>query len=256
MHNRRPLHIASTIGPIETGLLPALEAAFSRGTATPVEHDALGTGAALERAKRGGIDLVIAHAPALEEQFIAEGWALARHPFTANDFLLVGPHDDPANARGATELLAAFRRIAESRAHFFSRGDNSGTHIKEQELWAASGVTTSRAGWYHIAQSGMAGSAATAREAAQQQAYTLLDRATFVTANPDLEIVAEGDPRLLNVLSALPINPRQAADVNEGGAEAFINWLLGDEAQALIGEFGRAEHGTGLFLRRDQIPSS
>jgi tungstate transport system substrate-binding protein len=256
VHNRRPLHIASTIGPIETGLLPALEAAFSRGTATPVEHDALGTGAALERAKRGGIDLVIAHAPALEEQFIAEGWAPGRYPFTANDFLLVGPHDDPANARGATDLLAAFQLIAESRAHFFSRGDNSGTHIKEQELWAASGVTTTRASWYHIAQSGMAGSAATAPEAAQQPAYTLLDRATFVTANPDLEIVAEGDPRLLNVLSALPINPRQAADVNEGGAEAFINWLLGDEAQALIGEFGRAEHGTGLFLRRDQIPSS
>jgi tungstate transport system substrate-binding protein len=255
MHNRRPLHIASTIGPIETGLLPALEAAFARRTATPVEHDALGTGAALERAKRGGVDLVIAHAPALEEQFIAEGWALGRHPFAANDFLLVGPHGDPANARSAADVLAAFQRIAESGRTFLTRGDRSGTHIKEQELWAAAGVTSARADWYRIAQSGMAGSAATAREAAEQQAYTLLDRATFVTARPDLEIVAEGDPRLLNVLSALPINPRQAADVNEGGAEAFLNWLLGEEAQALIGDFGRDEHGISLFLRRDQIPT-
>src|SRR5919199_1631558 len=112
MHNRRPLRIASTIGPIETGLLPALEVAFSRGTAIPVEHAALGTGAALERAKRGGIDIVIAHAPALEEQFIADGWAAGRHPFAANDFLLVGPREDPAHARGS-ELLAAFQRIAE-----------------------------------------------------------------------------------------------------------------------------------------------
>ena len=101
-----------------------------------------------------------------------------------------------------------------------------------------------------------AGSGATAREAATQGAYTLLDRATFVTAKPGLEIMVEGDPRLLNVLSILPINPRRAADVNEGGAEAFIDWLLGDEAQALIGDFGRVEHGTSLFLRRDQIPVS
>src|SRR5919199_5231586 len=122
MHNRRPLRIASTIGPIETGLLPALEAAFSRGTAMPVEHDALGTGAALERAKRGGVDLVIAHAPALKEQFVAEGWALARHPFAANDFLLVGPDDDPAGARGA-DVLVALQRIADVQAPFLTRGD-------------------------------------------------------------------------------------------------------------------------------------
>ena len=193
-------------------------------------------------------------APALEEQFIAEGWALGRHRFAANDFLLVGPHGDPAHTRGS-ELLKAFRRIAEARALFLTRGDRSGTHIKEQELWAAASVTPTRAEWYRIAESGMAGSAATAREAADQHAYTLLDRATFITARPDLEIIAEGDPRLLNVLSALPINPRRAADVHEGGAEAFLSWLLGDEAQGLIGEFGRAEHGTALSLRRDQIPA-
>jgi tungstate transport system substrate-binding protein len=102
----------------------------------------------------------------------------------------------------------------------------------------------------------MAGSAATAREAAVQGAYTLLDRPTFVTAKPDLEVVTEGDARLLNVLSVLPIDPRRAADVKEGGAEAFLNWLLDQEAQGLIGNFGRAEHGTALFLRRDQIPTT
>jgi tungstate transport system substrate-binding protein len=198
MHNRRPLRIATTIGPVETGLLPALEAAYSRRSALPVEHDALGTGA---------------------------------------------------------DLTTAFQRIAHTKAPFLTRGDRSGTHVKELELWAAAGVQPGNVDWYRIAESGMAGSGATAREAASGGAYTLLDRATFVTARPGLEIMVEGDPRLLNVLSALPMNPRRAADVNEGGAEAFLNWLLAEEAQALIGDFGRSEHGTALFLRRDQIPA-
>ena len=134
MHNRRPLRIASTIGPIETGLLPALEGAYAARTAIPVEHEALGTGAALDRAKRGGIDIVIAHAPALEQRFIADGWGLSRHPFAANDFVIVGPASDPAGVRDAADALDALRRIADARASFLSRGDRSGTHIKEQEL--------------------------------------------------------------------------------------------------------------------------
>jgi tungstate transport system substrate-binding protein len=255
MHNRRPLRIASTIGPIETGLLPALEAAFARRTAVPVEHEALGTGAALDRAKRGGIDAVIAHALALEERFIADGWGLARFPFAANDFLVVGPADDPAGARQGRDALDALRRIADAGATFLSRGDRSGTHVKEQELWSAAAIDPVGAGWYRTAVAGMAGSAATAREAAQDGAYTILDRATYLTARPGLAVVCEGDPRLLNVLAILPVNPRRAADVNEGGAEAFVQWLLGDEAQGLIGDFGRAEHGVALFLRRDQIPA-
>jgi tungstate transport system substrate-binding protein len=101
----------------------------------------------------------------------------------------------------------------------------------------------------------MAGSAATAREAAQDGVYTILDRATYLTARPGLAVVSEGDPRLLNVLSILPINPRRDADVNEGGAEAFVHWLLNGEAQGLIGDFGQAEHGVALFLRADQIPA-
>jgi tungstate transport system substrate-binding protein len=243
MHNRRPLRIATTIGPVETGLLPALEAAYSRRNAVPVEHDALGTGAALDRAKRGGIDLVIAHAPELEKQFVADGWALGRHPFAANDFVLVGPRDDPASVRG-TDLVAAFQRIARAQALFLTRGDRSGTHIKEQQLWSAARIQPEREGWYRIAESGMAGSGATAREAASAGAYALLDRATFITAKPDLAIMVEGDPSLINVFSALPVNPRRAADVNEGGAEAFVSWLLDAAAQALIGDFGRAEHRT------------
>ena len=256
MHNPRPLRIASTIGPIETGLLPAVEAAFARRTAVPVEHEALGTGAALDRAKRGGIDLVVAHAPALEGRFVADGWALGRHPFAANDFLLVGPADDPAHVRGTPDVLEALRRVADAGSSFVSRGDRSGTHVKEGELWVAAGIDPVGAGWYRVAQAGMAGSAATAREAAEQHAYTLIDRATFLTARPALVIVSEGDPRLLNVFSALPINPRRVADVNDGGAEAFLAWLLGGEGQTLIGEFGRTEHGVPLFLRRDQIPGA
>jgi tungstate transport system substrate-binding protein len=256
MHNRRPLRLASTIGPVETGLLPALEGAYSGRTAVPVEHEALGTGAALDRAKRGGIDVVIAHAPALEQRFIADGWGLSRHPFAANDFVIVGPAADPAGVRGAATALEALQRIATARAPFLSRGDRSGTHIKEQELWDTLTVDLSGSDWYRVAESGMAGSAATAREAADQSAYTLLDRATYLTAHPALVVVAEGDPRLLNVLSAIPINPRRAADVNEGGAEAFLAWLLGEEAQRLIGDFGHAEHGVALFLRRDQIPTA
>jgi tungstate transport system substrate-binding protein len=196
---------------------------------------------------------VIAHAPEIEKQFVADGWALTRQPFAANDFVVVGPRTDPANTRGA-DPVSAFRRIAQAQAPFLTRGDQSGTHIKGQELWAAAKVQPAREGWYRIAESGMAGSAATAREAASAGAYTILDRAIFVTAKPALDIMVEGDARLLNVLSALPINPRRAADVNEGGAEAFLSWLLDETAQALIGDFGRAEHGISLFLPRDQIP--
>ena len=207
MHNRRPLRIASTIGPIETGLLPALEAAFSGRTAVPVEHDALGTGA-LDRAKRGGIDAVIAHARGLEERFVADGWGLERQPFAANDFVLVGPSNDPAGRQSA-DPLAALRRIADSGATFLSRGDRSGTHIKEQELWRAAGIDPDGTSWYRTAGAGMAGSAATAREAVERGAYTLVDRATHLTARPSLTVVCEGDPRLLNVPSILPVNPRR-----------------------------------------------
>ena len=255
MHNRRPLRLASTIGPIETGLLPTLEAAFSRQTAIPIEHVALGTGAALERAKRGGIDLVIAHAPALEEQFVAEGWALGRHAFAANDFLLVGPLTTP---RVRAALATCWRRSGASPRlqRCFSRAAIDPARTQGARAVGGGRAPTRRWRLVPHCPGGMAGSAATAREAAEQHAYTLLDRATFITARPALEIVAEGDPRLLNVLSALPIDPRRAADVNEGGAEAFLNWLLGQDAQTLIGDFGQAEHGTALFLRRDQIPSA
>ena len=192
---------------------------------------------------------MIGHARGLEQHFVADGWGLERHPFAADGFVLLDPSNDPAGARQSADPLAALRRIADSDARFLSRGDRSGTHIKEQELWRAAGIHPDGTSWYRTAEAGMAGSAATARDAVERGAYTLVDRATYLTARPSLEVVAEGDPPLLNVLSILPVNPSRAA-------ETFVRWLLGDDAQALMGEFGRAEHGVALFLRRDQIPAS
>ena len=222
----------------------------------PIEHVALGTGAALERAKRGGIDLVIAHAPALEEQFVAEGWALGRHAFAANDFLLVGPLTTP-RVRAAPSTC--WRRSVESPRpqRCFSRAAIDPARTSRSSSCGrrpasnpslATGTALPMAAW-RVAP----------RPPAKQPSNTPTRCWTEPRSSrrdQRWRSSAEGDPRLLNVLSALPIDPRRAADVNEGGAEAFLNWLLGEDAQTLIGDFGQAEHGTALFLRRDQIPSA
>lgn len=244
----RPVLLASTIGPIEVGLLDALEAAYHRRTGVWVRHVAAGTGQALEIARAGRVDLVLTHAPALEEQFLAEGWGAARTPLMANHFLICGPADDPAGVAGAVAAAAALRRIAAAGAPFVSRGDRSGTHVKELALWAAAGVTPA-APWYQEYERGAQGSGATLRHADAIRAYTLADHATFTTVAPaHLAVLHAGGPELANTFCLLTLSPRRFPQANAAGAAQFVAWAAGPEGQAVIADFGRAQHGRPLFL--------
>ena len=245
------LALASTIGPIDAGIVPALLSAYRIRTGVGVALTGAGTNRTLEIARGGGIDVVIVHARALEEQFIADGYGLSRHEVMANDFVIVGPDADPAAVRGLTGAAAAFLRLAEASAPFLTRGDLSGTHVKELEIWEAASCAPAGA-WYRVAMHGTEGNVATAREALALQHYTLLDRATVLTlgSNLGLSVLLEGDPLLLNVISVLPVNPTAVPGVREEAAAQFVTWLLGDEAQRLIAEFGADQYGQPLFFPR------
>ena len=253
------LSLASTIGPIDVGIVPALLDAYRARTGLTVALRGAGTNKTLQLARGGGFDVVLVHALALEEQFIAEGYGLRRHEVMANDFLIVGPGHgpsggppgDPSGVRGLTDATAAFRRIAETQAPFLTRGDLSGTHVKELDIWKAAGLSPA-GDWYRVAEHGAEGNVAAAHEAAALQRYTLLDRATVLTLGETLglTVLLDGDPLLLNVISVLPINPEKVAGVNAEAAAAFVAWLLGAEAQQLIANFGVAQYGQPLFYPR------
>jgi len=239
--------------PYRAGLVPALGDAYADQTGRDLCYFPQDTQEALDRARVGGVDVVIAQAPELERQFVAQSFALRRHAFAANPYVLAGPISDPARIRGITDVVAAFRRIAERGSLFLTRGDRSGTHIKEIELWAEAGDV--RLGeWYCVSDVGSESNAAIARDAAALGAYVLVDHATMVARRPGLEELVRGDPRLINVFAALPLNPRRLTDADGKGAAQFVRWLLDDEAQALIRTFGRAEYGKPLFVAAAAIP--
>lgn len=247
------VRLATTIGLVDAGLLPALADAFEATTGRPLRYQALGTGAALDAARAGRTDAVVAHAPVPERAFVRDGWATGRHPFAANEFVLVGPASDPAGVRGCPDAVAAMARIAAVGAPFLTRGDASGTHVRETDLWVAAGVVPTGP-WYAVAVGGRRGNAAIAHEAAERGAYTLVDRATVVVSRPAVEVLVENGAALLNVFSVLPVSGARVPGVDSAAGAAFAAWLLGPEAQALVAGFGRAEHGQGLFIPLAEIP--
>jgi tungstate transport system substrate-binding protein len=245
----RVVMLASTIGPIDAGIVGALEDAFGRATGIEVRHAGAGTGAALEMAKTGSFDLVMVHARVLEDRFVAEGWGLDRRDVMYNDFVILGPAADPAGTRGADKATAALARIAAAHAPFVTRGDKSGTHVKEEELWQKAGLTPSGA-WYERWERGSTGNAPTTRHADARQAYVLMDRATYVTLKREirLQILVEKDPDLLNYIAVIRVNPARLPKVNADGARRFADWLVGEEAQRLIQTFGIDRFGESLFF--------
>jgi len=247
------LSLASTIGPIDAGIVPALLEAYRARAGVTIALRGAGTNKTLELARGGGFDVVIVHALALEERFIAEGFGLSRHELMANDFVIVGPGGDPAGIRDLTEATDAFRRIADTAAPFLTRGDLSGTHVKELDVWEAANLKPS-GDWYRVAEHGTEGNVATAREAVALQRYTLLDRATVLTLGDalGLDVLLEGDPLLLNIIiiSVLPVNPATVPGVRGEAAAHLVSWLLGDEAQRLISELGAQQYGQPLFFPR------
>ncbi len=234
----RFLTLASTTSTRDSGFFDSVLPRFEAKTGIQVRVVAVGTGRALRLAERGDVDAVLVHDRPSELAFVAEGHGIARREVMYNDFLVIGPSADPARVRGIRDAAAAFARIAESRAIFTSRGDDSGTHKAELRLWEAAGVDAraDSGAWYRETGTGMG---ATLNTASELGAYLLVDRGTWVSFKNrgDLQILVEGDPRLRNVYSAILVNPARHPHVKSKDASALVEWLVSDEGRAAIAAF-------------------
>jgi tungstate transport system substrate-binding protein len=242
--------LASTIGPVDAGIVSVLEDEFEKETGIRVRHVGAGTGAALNIARQGNVDLVLVHAKSLEEQFIAEGYGTERIPLMYNDFVIVGPADDPAGIKGLASATDSLQRIAQKGVLFISRGDKSGTHVAEMELWAKAGLKPAGP-WYVVYEKGAEGNAPTLRYTDQKKAYTVIDRATYLSLKKDigLAVLVEGDEALLNYISLIPVNPQKFPRVNAADTMTFVAWLTSPEkGQKIIRDFGKDKYGSPLFF--------
>ena len=238
--------LATTTSTRDSGLLDVLLPVFEKKTGYVVKTIAVGTGQSLAMGKRGDADVVMTHAPEAEKPLVDEGWLTHRVQFMHNDYVLVGPADDPARIAGVKGAAAALQQIAEVKATFVSRGDDSGTHKQERALWKATGLSATGT-WYVEAGQGMG---ATLRIASEKQGYTLTDRATYLSLQKTLgsQILLEGDSLLLNKYSVMLVNPAKHSKVNADGAKALHKWLLTDEARTLIQDYGKDRFGQPLFF--------
>lgn len=241
--------MSSTIGPIDAGIVDALETAFQKKTGIVVRHVGAGTGATLKQAESGNFDVVMVHAKALEEKFVANGFGTKRYDLMYNDFVLVGPAEDPAQVKGEKSISAALKKIVESKPLFISRGDKSGTHIKEVELWQAAGLKPEGA-WYRVYEKGAEGNAKTLKYVDEQKGYTIMDRATYITLKNDikLQVLVEKDESMLNFISVIPVNPAKFPAVKNSEVMQFIEWMTSEEGQKIIRDFGKDKYGEPLFF--------
>jgi tungstate transport system substrate-binding protein len=242
--------MASTIGPIDAGIVAVLEDAYEKESGVRVRHVGAGTGEALKIAEKGAVDLVMVHAKSLEEKFVANGFGTERIPFMYNDFVIVGPAADPAGIKGMTDATAALKNIAAKQALFVSRGDKSGTHVAEMGLWEKTGLKPAGS-WYRVFEKGNEGNAPTLRYTDQQGAYTVIDRATWLSLEKSLQlkVLVERDQALLNYISLIPVNPAKFPRVNQAGAAAYIRWLTDPaKGQLIVRDFGRDKFGSPLFF--------
>jgi len=239
------LRLATTTSTENTGLLAAILPAFEELRTCKVQVLALGSGQAMAVARRGDADVVLTHAEPLEEEFVASGHGLGRRRVMYNDFVVVGPPEDPARVNGARTAAEAFSRIAQGRASFFSRGDSSGTHVKEREIWKAAGIEPEGA-WYMEVGRGMG---ETLTMASEKRGYTLADRGTLLAfrGKVSLAVLSEGDPMLRNHYSVIAVNPELHPGVNYACAKRFIEWITSAAGQKLIGDFGKEKFGRPLF---------
>ncbi|MEV0388158.1 substrate-binding domain-containing protein [Nonomuraea sp. NPDC050643] len=240
----KSLILATTTSTQDSGLLDELLPAFTRDSGWQVKTLAVGSGQAIELGRRGEADVLLVHSPAAEAKFVAEGGAGPRRLVMHNDFVLVGPRADAAKIRG-TKSVEAMKKIADAGAVFISRGDESGTHAKEKDLWSKAAVTPGGSSYQSTGQ----GMGETLRVASEKAGYTLSDRATYLTQRGTLalEVLSEGDPGLLNVYHVIEMTKKAGDRVRPDGAKAFADWILAPPAQRLIGEFGRAKFGQPLF---------
>lgn len=240
------LILATTTSTQDSGLLDAILPVFEESFNVSVDVIAVGTGQAIQLGEDGNADVILVHARAREDAFMEAGHGSRREDVMYNDFVILGPTDDPAGILGKNKADRAFQLIAEAEAPFVSRGDDSGTHTKELSIWQAAGIEPA-GDWYISAGQGMGAVLTMANE---QQAYTLSDRATYLARTlegTDLEIMVEGDPILFNPYGVIAVNPDKGEHIQADLANLFIDWLISVPTQELIGEFGTAEFGSPLF---------
>jgi tungstate transport system substrate-binding protein len=244
----KTLTLATTTSTRDSGLLDVLVPMFEEETGITVKIIAVGSGQSLELGRRGDADVLLTHAPEAEEQFMAEGHGEQRRGVMHNDFLLVRPPADPANVKGTSSIVEAFRLIARSKSPFVSRGDESGTHMKERTVWQEAGMEP-QGTWYVSSGAGMA---EVLRMANEMDAYTLADRSTFLAQRERFNLIihSEGDPLLRNPYSVVVVSPENHPDINHEAAVRFSDFLLSPNVQQIIGEFGVERFGQPLFFPR------
>ena len=247
--------VASTTSTQDSGLFGHILPLFKAKTGIDVKVVAQGTGQALDTGRRGDADVLFVHAKAQEEKFVADGFGVKRYPVMYNDFVLIGPKSDPASIKGMTDVAEALKAIKSKGAPFISRGDRSGTHIAELDLWKAAGIDIGKekGPWYKEIGQGMG---AALNTASATNAYVLADRGTWLSFKNrgDLDILVAGDKRLFNQYGVMLVNPEKHPHVKKALGQAFIDWLVSPEGQKAIADY--KINGQELFFPNANVPGA
>jgi tungstate transport system substrate-binding protein len=247
--------VASTTSTQDSGLFGHILPLFKAATGIEVRVVAQGTGQALDTGRRGDADVLFVHAKAQEEKFVADGFGVKRFPVMYNDFVLIGPKSDPAGIKGKSDIVAALQTIKAKAAPFISRGDRSGTHIAELDLWKAAGIDIAKdkGPWYKEIGQGMG---AALNTASASNAYVLADRGTWISFKNrgELDIVVQGDKRLFNQYGVMLVNPAKHPHVKKEQGQAFIDWLVSAAGQKAIADY--KIEGQQLFFPNANVPGA
>jgi len=246
-HKQKNIILSTTTSTQDSGLLDVLMPIFEKKTGYFVKTIAVGSGQAMAMGQKGEADVLLVHSPAAEKKFIAEGYGINRRLVMHNDYIIVGPPSDPAGIKGMKSAVEAFKKIAAANSVFMSRGDNSGTHSKERDIWKAAGINAEGQKWYQ--QTGL-GMGQTLAVAAEKKTYTVADRGTYLALkkNLGLDILTEGDAILLNIYNVIEVNPAKWPKVNAAGAKAFADFMVSSQTQNIIKTFGVDKFGSPLFF--------
>jgi len=242
----KELVVLTTTTTQDSGILKHITDAFESKTGFKVKTIVAGSGDILKQGARGEGDVLLTHSPAAEKEWMKEGHGLSRRLVMYNDFIIIGPPGDPAGVKGRS-AADALKRIAEKKVVFVSRGDQSGTHVRELAMWKKAGIDPKGQSWYR--ETGQ-GQGLTMEVAMQQQGYAFTDRGTYLVhaKRLGLPILVEGDPALYNIYHVMPVNPEKFPKVNATAGKAFADYLVSPEGQQRIGEFGKAQYGRSLFV--------
>ncbi|MCX7991928.1 MAG: substrate-binding domain-containing protein [Proteobacteria bacterium] len=239
--------LATTTSVENSGILDELIPLFERDTGYKVKVISVGSGQAIMMGRRGEADILLAHSEKDEESFMKDGFGIERKPMMYNDFLLVGPYDDPAGIKNSADILSAFRKIAHKETLFISRGDNSGTHLKELEVWKHLNIDVSKKRWYHETGLGMG---ETLNIADEKNGYALTDRATYLTLKKNLKLIPlfEDRKNLKNPYHIIIVNPDKFKKMNYEGARALTNFFISEDVKKIIRNFRQGQYQEPLFI--------